>query len=217
MKEVALALNRYRLWLLAALAAVLAGTLLAYKLNPPASQPVPQEDVSAILLDQDGRPYVRGLTYTQVKEGERKWTLAAQGARYDEGRGHITLDKVKVDYFPSRGGIMTIVGDEGEYDQRNQLVALKGNVRGRTHDGMTLKADHLGYSEIEQTVETDTWVTVAGARFRVTGKGMVAVLPASTLVFKSQVDCLFTPSGKGPPPGATVEDTELPTPAGGKQ
>jgi LPS export ABC transporter protein LptC len=202
--------------LVAALAAVMMGTLLAYWLNPPAKMPVAQEDLSGLLLDQDGRPYVRGLTYTQVREGARKWTLSADTARYDEGQGFITLAKVKVDYFPTKGGLMTIVGDTGDYDQRNQVVNLRGNVRGRTQDGITLKSDHMSYSEVEQTVETDSWVTVAGARFSVTGKGMVAVVPNSTVTFKSQVSCTFVPQGKGPPPGATIEDDNPSTPAGGK-
>jgi LPS export ABC transporter protein LptC len=209
--------KRLRLVLLAALAAVVVGTLLAYWINPPAKLPVSQEDVSSILLDQDGRPYVRGLTYTQVREGTRKWTLSAESARYDEGQGFVTLDKVTIDYFPDKGGPMVMVGDTGDYDQRHQLVNIRGNVRGSTADGITLKTDHLAYAEVEQTVETDSWVTIKGARFSVTGKGMLAVVPNNTVTFKSQVSCTFIPSGKGPPPGTTIEDANSSTPAGGKQ
>lgn len=203
--------------LLAALAAVVVGTFLAYWINPPAKLPATQADLSDILLDQDGRPFVRGLTYTQVREGTRKWTLSAKNARYDEGQGFVTLTQVKIDYFPVKGGPMVMVGDEGDYDQRRQLVNIRGNVRGHTADGITLKSDHLAYNEMEQTVETDSWVTVAGARFSVTGKGMLTVIPANTVTFKSQVSCTFLPQGKGPPPGATMDDTDPSTPAGGTQ
>ncbi len=200
----------------AALAAVLAGTLGAYLLHPPAKLAV-REDPTAALLDKDGRPYVKGLTYTQVRDGVKRWTLTADGARYDDASGHVTLVKAKIDYFPAKGGLMTIVGDEGEYDQHKQVVILRGNVRGRTHDGITLKADYLTYSEREQMVDTDSWVTLAGERFKVTGKGATAVLSQGTLVFKSQVDSNFIPSGQGPPPGATVDAPEPEPVEGGKR
>lgn len=206
-------MQRFRILLLAALAAVLLGTLAAYFLHPPAKLAV-REDPTAALVDKDGRPYVKGLTYTQVRDGIKRWTLTAEGARYDDASGHVTLVKAKIDYFPAKGGLMTIVGDEGEYDQHKQVVILRGNVHGRTHDGVTLKADYLNYSEREQMVETDSWVTLAGDRFKVIGKGAVAMLPQSTLVFKSQVDSTFIPSGKGPPPGATV-DAPKPEPVEG--
>lgn len=209
-------MRRFRILLAAALAAVVLGTLAAYWLNPPVKLQV-KEDPTAVILDQDGRPYVKGLTYTQVRDGLKRWTLTAEGARYDDASGHVTLINVKVDWFPEKGGLMTIVGDEGEYDQHNQVVILRGNVRGRTHDGMRLKAEYLTYSERDQVVESDSWVTLSGARFSVTGKGVIGVMPQSTLVFKSQVDSTFMPSGKGPPPGATADDNEPEPTAGGKR
>ncbi len=209
-------MKRFRLILVAALLAVLAGTLLAYWLNPPSRLPVP-EDGGQTQADQDGRPRVRGLTYTQVEGGVRKWTLSAEGARYDEGSGQVALTEVKVDFFPPKGGKITIRGDEGEYDQKNQVVVLKGHVKANTHDGKTLVTDLLTYSEVEQVVDTNSWVTVAGPGFSVTGKGMLVVVPQSKVTFKSQVDSTFIPQGKGPPPGATMDLPEPQNPAGGKQ
>jgi LPS export ABC transporter protein LptC len=209
-------MRRFRILLAAALAAVVLGTLAAYWLNPPAKLQV-KEDPNAAIMDEDGRPYVKGLTYTQVRDGLKRWTLTAKGARYDDASGHVTLVKVKVDWFPEKGGLMTIRGDEGEYDQHNQVVILRGNVRGQTHDGVKLKAEYLTYSEREQMVESDSWVTLSGTRFSVTGKGVVGVMPQSTLVFKSQVDSTFLPSGQGPPPGATVGDSDPEPKEGGKR
>ena len=206
-------MQRFRLLLVSALAAVLVGTILAYWLHTPTRLKV-QEEPSATLLDKDGRPYVKGLTYTQVKDEVKQWTLTSQGARYDDASGHVTLVKVKLDYFSAKGGLMTIVGDEGEYDQHKQVVILRGNVHGQTQDGVKLVAEDMTYHERDQRAETDNLVTLSGDRFSVTGMGAVAMLGQNILVFKSQVASTFIPSGKGPPPGATVEASG-PEPAAG--
>lgn len=208
-------MSRFRLILVAALLAVIAGTVLAYWLNPPAKLPV-VEDPSQAQLDGDGKPRVRGLTYTQVKDGVRKWTLAARGARYEEETGVVTLFKPEVTFYPESGPEITIRGKEGQYDQKEQIVHLKGEVLARTKDGKYLETDQITYSEIEQVADTNSWVTVGGPGFKIIGKGMLVVVPQSKVTFKSQVDSTFIPQGKGPPPGVTMEKPANENPAGGK-
>lgn len=209
-------MKRFRLILVAALLAVVAGTLAAYWLNPPAGMPPVSDDPTLAGLDADGRPRLKGLTYTQVKDGMRKWTLTAEGARYDDKTGMVSLVDVMVRFYPENGGEVTIRGDEGSYDQKNQLVILKGQVRGLTHDGNTLTTDWMSYSEGEQVADTNAWVTVAGKGYSVTGKGMLVVVPQSKVIFKSQVDSTFIPQGKGPPPGVTAELPDAKPSAGGQ-
>ena len=88
-------MRRIRLILAAALAAVFLGTALAYWLNPPVKMPLTDAGDNNF-VDEDGRPRVRGLTYTQVENGVRKWTLSAQGARFDEAHAQAVLTKVRV-------------------------------------------------------------------------------------------------------------------------
>lgn len=207
-------MSRFRLIVLAAFLAVVAGTFLAYWLNPPAKLPV-IEDPSQAQLDGDGKPRVRGLTYTHVQDGARKWSLAARGAKYDEDTGVVTLFKPEVVFFQEKGGEIHIRGKVGEYDQKNQVIHLKEEVMARTKDGKYMETDQITYSEIEQVADTNSWVTVAGPGFKVVGKGMLVVVPQSKVTFKSQVDSTFIPQGKGPPPGATM-DAPADSPAGGK-
>ncbi|MBI4799788.1 MAG: LPS export ABC transporter periplasmic protein LptC [Desulfarculus sp.] len=207
-------MNRFRLILLAAFLAVIAGTILAYWLNPPAKLPV-MEDPGQAQLEGDGKPRVRGLTYTHVQDGVRKWSLAARGAKYDEDTGIVTLFKPEVVFFQEKGGEITIRGKVGQYDQKNQVVHLKEEVLARTKDGKYMETDQITYSEVEQVADTNSWVTVAGPGFKVVGKGMLVVVPQSKVTFKSQVDSTFIPQGTGPPPGATM-DEPADSPAGGK-
>ncbi|MFH1033090.1 MAG: LPS export ABC transporter periplasmic protein LptC [Pseudomonadota bacterium] len=208
-------MSKFRLILVAALLAVIAGTLLAYWLNPPAKLPM-VEDPNQAQLDGDGKPRVHGLTYTQVKDGVRKWTLAARGARYDEDTGIVILYKPFVTFYQETGGEITVEGKEGQYDQKEQIVHLKGEVLARTKDGKYLETDQISYSEIEQVADTNSWVTVGGPGFKVIGKGMLVVVPQNKVTFKSQVDSTFIPQGHGPPPGATMDKPAPETPAGEK-
>ncbi len=158
--------------------------------------------------NQDGKPRLHGLTYTQVEGGVRKWTLAATGARFDEDAKSATLTDVRLKFYPTNGGWITLAGAEGTYDQKNKVVTLKGKVRGRSHDGMTLETTVLTYFEENEQVDTDAEVTITGPQFRVRGRGMVVHVSRQKVVFKKQVDSTFIPEGKGPPPGVTVEDSE---------
>lgn len=208
-------MKHLRLIILAALAAVLAGTLLAYWLNPPAQMPLGEAGDQAEPAG-DGKPRLRGLSYTHVKDGVRKWTLNAEGARYEDDSGAVWLEKVKVRFYPEKGGQIDISGDEGAYDQKKQLVTLKGHVVGRTDDGNSLHTEWITYSESEQVADTNAWVTVVGKDYSITGKGMLVEVPASKVIFKSQVDSTFIPKGQGPPPGVTADSPQEDSPAGGQ-
>lgn len=200
-------MRKFRLILLGALAAVIVGTGLAYWLNPPVKLPMLAIQGEAP-ANQDGKPRLHGLTYTQVEEGVRKWTLAATGARFDEDAKKITLNDVRLKFYPSGGGWVTLTGAEGTYDQKNKVVTLTGQVKGRSHDGMTMETTVLTYKEQENQVDTDAEVTITGPRFRVRGRGMVVLVAKQSVVFKKQVDSTFIPEGKGPPPGVTMEDDQ---------
>ena len=213
--EVGRQVKHLRLIVVAAIAAVVAGTLLAYWLNPPALVPLGQEASLAVPAG-DGKPRLRGLSYTQVKDGVRKWTLNAEGARYEDDSGAVWLENVTVHFYTDTGGRIDISGDEGTYDQKKQVVTLKGNVQGRTEDGNTLTTDWMTYSELEQVADTNAWVTVAGKDYSIIGKGMLVEVPASKVIFKSQVDSTFIPKGKGPPPGVTADIPKDASPAGGQ-
>ncbi|MCB2189333.1 MAG: LPS export ABC transporter periplasmic protein LptC [Deltaproteobacteria bacterium] len=157
------------------------------------------------LTEEDGRPRARGLTYTHVQDGVRKWSLTAEGARFDEASDKLVLQGVQIDFFPKKGGWVTILGDTGQYDQKSRVITLIGHVWGRTNAGLTLVTDKITYSDKEQLVTTKSMVTISGARFSVRGVGMTADLAKNTLTFKRRVYSIFTPAGKGPPPGVTAD------------
>jgi LPS export ABC transporter protein LptC len=197
-------LRRLRLIIMAALAAILIGTVAAYWLNPP---------VRVALTDQIGSgeelgtlPHLKGLSYTQVEDGVKKWSLASDVATYDEKAGRVVMKTVYLRFYPAKGGEITLRSKTGEYYQKDKIVILRGDVIGQTSDGVTLKAPELRYSETTHVVVARGNVTVSGARFIVHGVGMTVNIDESKVYLHSKVDSTFVPVGSGPPPGATVEE-----------
>ncbi|WP_197282181.1 LPS export ABC transporter periplasmic protein LptC [Dethiosulfatarculus sandiegensis] len=198
-------MRRLRLIFLLALTAILVGTVAAYLLNPPVELPL-VDTQNAPQMDADGKPRVQGLSYTQVTDGVRKWRLSADRAKMDRKTGVITLFNVNVTFFKEKGGWIKIKSDRADYDQKNQVVGLKGKVRGRTSDGLTLRTEAMTYFDKEKLVDTDYPVTVAGKRFKINSRGMKVFVPEERVVFKKEVDSTFIPVGSGPPRGATIEN-----------
>ena len=198
-------LRRLRLIVTAALAAILIGTVAAYWLNPPLRVPLTDQLGPAADL-QNALPHLKGLSYTQVNDGVKKWSLSSDVATYDERAGRVVLRRVFLRFYPDKGGELVIRSKTGEYYQKDKIVILRGDVIGQTSDGVTLKTEELRYSETTRVVVARGNVTVAGSRFIVNGVGMTVNVDESKVYLHSKVDSTFVPVGSGPPPGATVEN-----------
>ena len=190
---------------MAALAAILIGTVAAYWLNPPVRVALNEQLGPGASL-QNALPHLKGLSYTQVEEGVKKWSLSSDVATYDEKAGRIVLQRVLLRFYPEKGGEIVIRSKTGEYYQKDKIVILRGNVTGQTDDGVTLKTEEMRYSETTKVVVARGPVTVAGSRFIVNGVGMTVKVDESKVYLHSNVDSTFVPEGSGPPPGATVEN-----------
>ena len=197
-------MKRLRMTILAILAAIVVGAGLAVLFHQPARLPAIGSDDKAP-LDADGKPRMRGLTYTHVEEGKSKWSLKADGARYQEDTGEVFLKAVRVIFYQEKGGPIAITGDEGVYNQKTQTVTIRGNVDGKTADGNRLVTEYIVYREKDKVAETDAPVTVEGTQYKVKGIGMRVLVDQNKVFLKRNVHSTFIPQGKGPPPGATKD------------
>ena len=197
-------LKRLRWIILAVLVVIVAGAGAAALLHQPAQLPVIKAG-DAAPTDSDGRPRLRGLNYTHVENGVRKWSLKADKARYEENTGMVYLDRVAVEFYQDKGGTVYLSGDQGVYNQKTNSITLEGNVDGHTADGNRLLTSVITYREKDKTAETDAEVTIQGKQYKVIGQGMLVLVEQNKMILKNKVRSIFTPEGKGPPPGATVE------------
>jgi LPS export ABC transporter protein LptC len=197
-------LKRLRWIILAVLAAIVAGAGAAALLHQPTQLPVIKAG-DAAPTDSDGRPRLRGLKYTHVENGVRKWSLKAEKARYEDKKGQVYLDQVEVEFYQEKGGPIYLSGDEGIYNQKTHTITLKGHVEGHTSDGNRLSTSVITYREKDKTADTDAEVTIQGKQYKVVGQGMLVLVEKNKMILKKKVRSTFIPQGDGPPPGVMVE------------
>lgn len=198
-------MRRSQAVILITLGAIVLGVALAVMLHKPAKLPVFEHDLAAPELDQDGRPRMRGVTYTHVEDGVRKWSLTASGAKQNPEAQSFVLADVRLEFFPNEGGKVTIRGNTGRYERDTREIALEGNVVATTHDGIRLATERIAYHDSEQIVDTDAPVHISGKDFDLKAKGMRVLLPQNKVVFKSDVKSSFITSNAGPAPGETMD------------
>lgn len=198
-------LRRSQLIIIATLSAIILGVAVAVFVHEPARLPVFDDEGGSPLLAADGQPRMRGVTYTHVENGVRKWSLTASGAKQNPEDESFTLADVRLEFFPKGGGKVTIRGNTGRYARGKRTIMLEGDVVATTHDGIRLVTDNLAYNDVDQTVDTDAPVHISGVDFDLKAKGMRVFVPQDKVVFKKDVVSNFIPSGEGPPPGVTMD------------
>lgn len=186
---------------------MLVGATAAYWLNPRVPVEVIDAKANPTADGKHAGPLLQGLDYTQVKDGKREWTLYAKTARMSEKARAVVLDQVMMSFYAEDGGKVTLQGKTGTYSEKKKVVSIKGRVRARSHDGIELRTQQLRYRESDQVLSTKSRVIITGPQFTIKSKGMVLEVDKKRVTFLERVETTFTPSGNGPPAGATVDDS----------
>ena len=148
-------------------------------------------------VEPSGPPPVKAdLNVKEVKveeeAGKVRWRLQAEQALlYDEkseGRTELRRVHVEVDE-PER--TWTIVGDEGQYLQKERKIELRGNVVVTSSDGLRLETDVLRWSGDEQRLWTDVPVVLSGRGSVVRGRTLNVAMAGDTTTIGGRVHARF--------------------------
>ncbi|MGE4313567.1 MAG: LPS export ABC transporter periplasmic protein LptC [Pseudobdellovibrionaceae bacterium] len=158
-------------------------------------------------------------------EKAQPYVITAERAfQADTNMDEIRLEKPTADMTMNDGTWVAIKSIDGLFDQKNQLLDLKGNVR-MYHDSgylMTTKAMLLDIRN--KTADSDTPVTVKGPAADLTAQGLSADGQSAILIFKGPAHLtLHSISGtsenkteKPEPPADFIRTTPTPTPETGE-
>ncbi|MGH7402011.1 MAG: LPS export ABC transporter periplasmic protein LptC [Candidatus Rokuibacteriota bacterium] len=132
-----------------------------------------------------------------------RWQLDAEYSETFEERSTTTMRKVriKVDQ-PSRSGgarSWTVTGDEGDLNQGNQNVELRGNVVLVSSDGLRLETERLHWDADAQRVWTNEPVTIYRAGAVVRGTGFESRVAEEASSVKGRVRAIFKRAGPADP------------------
>jgi LPS export ABC transporter protein LptC len=133
----------------------------------------------------------------EEESGTVRWRLTAEQALiYDEknaGRTELLRVNVEVDEPDRR---WTIVGDEGEYLQKEKKIELRGNVVVTSSDGLRLETAVLRWSGDERRLWTDAPVVLSGRNGVVRGRTLEVAMASDATTIGGRVHARFEPSGR---------------------
>ena len=133
----------------------------------------------------------------EEESGTVRWRLTAEQALiYDErdgGRTELRRVSVEVDE-PDR--TWTIVGDEGQYLQKEKKIELRGNVIVTSTDGLRLETDVLRWSGEERRLWTDAPVVLSGRNGVVRGRTLEVAMASDATTIGGRVHARFERGGR---------------------
>jgi LPS export ABC transporter protein LptC len=128
----------------------------------------------------------------EEEAGKVRWRLTAEQAlMWDEkGAGRTELRKVSVEVDePDRS--WSIVGDEGEYLQKERKIELRGHVVVTSSDGLRLETDVLRWNGDEGRLWTDAPVTLSGRGGVVKGRTLEVAMASDATTIGGRVRARF--------------------------
>ncbi len=132
---------------------------------------------------------IKNVKYSQdSRDGRGKWKLEAREARVVEKNNTVTFKDVVLRLDSSKKNeSFTIKGKEGAYFRKKGRIILKGNVRGQSDNGFSLKTSLLIYSQRDDTIKTDKVITISGPFFQIDGAGACIDLKRNKFMIKKDV------------------------------
>jgi LPS export ABC transporter protein LptC len=128
----------------------------------------------------------------EEEAGKVRWRLTAEQAliwdEKDAGRTELRRVNVEVEE-PDRS--WSIVGDHGEYLQKEKKIELRGNVVVTSSDGLRLETEVLRWNGDERRLWTDTPVTLSGRGGVIKGRTLEVAMASDATTIGGRVQARF--------------------------
>ena len=185
--------NNIRLFL--AIAAVLAALLvvatIAFRMQ---KADAPKLSVRKLPVQVDLS--LKGLHYTEVKQGVKQWDLSAERAEYNKKSDTTSLIGVKLVIAGGPGyGELQVSADRADYHNASRDVTMTGNVHGQSSKGTDFSTSRLTYVAARSRLETAEPVRFRDAGLELQGVGMEFHTQTSKFKLLKDVSAVYRPRG----------------------
>jgi lipopolysaccharide export system protein LptC len=139
---------------------------------------------------------LKGIHYTEEKQGVKRWDLSAERAEFNKKTDTTSLVGVRLLIAGGPGvGELEVRADRADYHNGTKDVALVGNVQGQSRKGMEFSTSRLTYVAARSQLETAEPVRFRDAGLELQGVGMQ--LHTQTRKFKllKDVSAVYRPQG----------------------
>lgn len=171
------------LWLLGAL--VLATGALYWGLNRSKPQPSSPET----LFQEENSPdaVIQKFHLVSTVQGQKRWTMDADTARYYQGQKQAYADQIYAQYFKKDKIVSTLTADKALINTETNATRAEGHVELIVENGSKLETDHLNWDPATDTINTDARVHVYKGMDDITAVGLKADTQLNNIQFKKDV------------------------------
>ncbi len=143
---------------------------------------------------------LKGVNYTHVKDGRPQWTLMADNGVYIRAKSRLKLAKLKITFFPAKGGWVLLTAKQGIFDRKTNTMFVSGNVHTVDQTGQHLYTQALTYRTTrrgKRIISTHRPVRFVGPRMNIKGKyGMICQVDMQKVTLYKNVQSRFTSPAK---------------------
>jgi LPS export ABC transporter protein LptC len=143
-------------------------------------RPPPPPAPPQVALEASARPKMEALSLTEVEEGGKRWTLAAESAEYLKDRDEIRIIGIQVEFFGEGGRVLRLSCQEGLIHTKTRALTLKGAVVLKDGD-LTITTGLARYQPKERVLVAPEGVVLESPRVKVQGKDLRVELAAKRL------------------------------------
>jgi LPS export ABC transporter protein LptC len=143
-------------------------------------------DTDDFSVNSDPNAGITIKKFSYSSPGAHPWELEAASAMIAESLDKVNLHKPKVVYHGGKGGKIFLIADTGDLDKQQQTVLARGNVTVKYED-LEFAADNINYSQEKQTAQTQSEVSLKGADFQATGKGLKMRIQEEEITIENDV------------------------------
>lgn len=179
-----------------AFAIIAVATVLIVTVVRNVRRPAVEEIIESLPRDVDLS--MKEISYTETREGVRRWMLTADAAAHSVGQGTTRIENIHMTFYDVEGlGDLVLTARQGELKTESREVEVRGEVVVQSPKGYAVYTDRLEYREADRTARTEAPVRIVSEGMEVSGTGMRLDLRDHTLVLLSGVRARLAGVGKG--------------------
>ncbi len=133
------------------------------------------------------------VRFVDTRGGHRDWIVESHHAQLFKDKNLAVFEGVHVTFFGKDGREMHLYSNRGELDTETRAMEARGDVRGRSADGLQFFTSALHYDDDKREITTSAPVKILGSGYETQGVGMVVDLKKESLRLLNQVRSLGGP------------------------
>ena len=115
---------------------------------------------------------VEGVRHFELNGESILWAIDAEEARFFQPKSVVEFDNVRITFYPSAGGDMTLVARKGYYETNTRNMSADDGVTGMTDQGYWFWTPRMSYDAASKEITSTDKVILRRDRLSIEGIGL---------------------------------------------